>query len=110
MDRIICPKCNKSIFDKKYEKDGLYVCANPLPEFDGCACGTIIGIKCLQCDMMFDEDRFGLRNDVYECKYCGRPQWAYTEYKREHNAIINEMNAYIQFMNSQLSQLQDKYK
>lgn len=110
MEKFVCPRCKKTALNKKYEKDGLYVCSNILPEKDNCVCGKIIAIKCNNCNKFLSEDRFGLRGDVYECKQCGTPQWGYTEYKRERAAIMNEINSYLQFMKSNLNDLNDKYR
>ncbi len=80
MKNPTCPICGHSVYIDKYEKDGCYICAYK-PE-NTYICGTIIGCKCTQCNTFLPKEHFGLRNDVYECKTCGKVQWGYTEYMR----------------------------
>jgi len=80
---LVCPVCKVSNFDSKYLDDGLYVCANYPHGEDGGQCKTIVAIYCKKCGKIIDENRLGLRGDVYECKNCGTAHWGYTEYKRE---------------------------
>lgn len=75
MNGVCCPNCKTDSHDPKYEIDGLYVCKT---------CGKVLGYLCDGCDKVYLQPRLGKHGDVWECKLCGRIQWGYTEWKREH--------------------------
>jgi len=113
MEIPVCPTCGNSIYIKEYEKDGCYVCAYKPNGEDGGICGKVIGCICNRCGQLLAEDRFGLRNDVYECKICGQPQWGYTEYKKsrkEFEDMFSDMMKNLQKTQDELRRKLESYK
>lgn len=73
MQGLICQNCGSTRQVPIYAIDNFFVCAD---------CGHVIGYDCSGCQHFYENNHLGLHNDVYECKYCGKIQWGYTEYKK----------------------------
>lgn len=97
---VKCPVCGSSKVREKYAKDDCFVCWNQPNGETEPICGTLIGVYCSQCDELLPGDRFGFRNDAYECKKCGKIHWGYTEYKRDRAALDAKVNSYISELDS----------
>lgn len=94
MDELLslkCPKCGQTEPNKKYIKDGAFICAHKNDE--GFICGTVVGVYCKSCKEIYPADRFGFRNDAYECKECGKLQWGFTEYKKDRSILERSIQA-----------------
>ena len=97
VDGLKCPVCGDAVYQEKYIKNKLYVCAHPLkpiPIREGltlrpacCHCQSF----CEGCEQILDESNFGFNGTVYECKKCGKTNWPLTEYKNEINGIRNNL-------------------
>lgn len=73
MRGLECPLCHHDRHNAMYEKAGLYVCST---------CGTVLGYYCGGCDRIYLENLTIEYNGAQVCKRCGKPQWGYTEYRR----------------------------
>ena len=82
---VTCPKCGTHTFFDDYIKYNLYVCNNVVNAGFGFTteCDRFVACRCCGCGKELQEADMGLRGDVYECKECGKPQWGYTEYRRD---------------------------
>lgn len=94
MDELMnlkCPKCGQTEPNEKYIKDGAFICAHKNDE--GFTCGTVVGVYCKSCKQIYQADRFGFRDDAYECKECGKLQWGFTEYKKDRSKLDRDIKA-----------------
>lgn len=73
MRGLECPICHTDQHQPHYEQYGLFVCQS---------CGTVLGYLCKGCDRVYLENHLILHGDAQVCKFCGTPQWGYTEYAR----------------------------
>ena len=97
---LVCPTCGSKIFNEKYAKDECFVCWNRPKGENGGVCNTVVGCYCSTCQELLPADRFGKHNDVYECKKCGKPQWGFTEYKKDRESLERDLNKYVSRLDS----------
>lgn len=102
LETMVCPKCGTTTPNEKYIKDGAFICAHR--DSKG-VCGNIVGILCKGCNKIYAKDRFGLHGDVYECKECGRVQWAFTELMKERKKVEDDIQKACDFLDAQAAKM-----
>ena len=97
VENVICPECGDNVYQEKYLDKQLYVCAHELePEVipNGPTLHSVcshVQAYCKTCDKIYDQSNFGKHGEAYECKECGTVNWPYTDYKNEHDAMLNNI-------------------
>ena len=84
----VCPNCgSNNFYPDQFAKDNVFWCQKEIAPKKYCK--TVI-CYCEQCKKYYTEDKFGKRNDTWECKICGKTHWGLTE-KNRSDAELKEL-------------------